>query len=135
MGQPMKSEPVNLSAAAGALAEIFSPRVVGQVNDHYVKVVRAHGEFVWHAHEREDELFLVLKGTLLIEIEGRAPVTLGAGDMFIVPKGLRHRPIATEECWLALIEPVATTHTGDAVTPITRSIEEQTLGWPEPDAS
>ena len=55
--------------------------------------------------------------------------------MFIVPKGLRHRPIATEECWLALIEPVATTHTGDAVTPITRSIEEQTLGWPEPDAS
>ena len=131
----MKSEAVNLQSAAGALEEIFSPRVVGRVNDHYVKVARAHGDFVWHAHEHEDELFLVLRGTLLIEIEGRAPVTLHAGDMFVVPKGVRHKPLAQEECWLALIEPVATTHTGDAVAPITRSIEEQTRGWLEPETT
>jgi len=123
------SRAINLEAAAASLDEIFSPRIVGRVNDHYVKVARAHGDFVWHAHEQEDEMFLVLKGTLVIEIEDQEAVTLGAGDMYVVPKGVRHRPIAHEECWLALFEPVATTHTGDTVAPITRSIEEQKRGW------
>jgi mannose-6-phosphate isomerase-like protein (cupin superfamily) len=126
------SRAVNLAATAASLDEIFSPRVVGRVNDHYVKVARAHGDFVWHTHEDEDEMFLVLKGTLLIEIEGRDPVTLNAGDMFVVPRGVRHKPLAREECLLALFEPVATTHTGDTVAPITRSIAEQTRGWVEP---
>ncbi|HEU5210017.1 MAG TPA: cupin domain-containing protein [Longimicrobiales bacterium] len=126
------SRAVNLADAAGALDEIFSPRIVGRVNDHYVKVARAHGDFVWHAHEHEDEMFLVLRGTLLIEIDGQEQVTLNAGDMFVVPKGVRHRPLAREECWLALFEPVATTHTGDTVAPITRSIDEQKRGWVEP---
>lgn len=126
------SRVVSLAGAAAALEEIFSPRVVGRVNDHYVKVARAHGDFVWHAHEYEDEMFLVLKGSLLIEIEGQDAVTLNAGDMFVVPKGVRHKPFARDECWLALFEPVATTHTGDTVAPLTRSIEEQTRGWLEP---
>ncbi len=126
------SRAVNLADAAGALDEIFSPRIVGRVNDHYVKVARAHGDFVWHAHEHEDEMFLVLRGTLLIEIDGQEPVSLNAGDMFVVPKGVRHRPLAREECWLALFEPVATTHTGDVVAPVTRSIDEQKRGWVEP---
>ncbi len=77
----------------------------------------------------------MLRGTLLIEIEAHPSVTLKAGDMFVVPKGVRHKPLAQEECWLALIEPVATTHTGDVVAPITRSIEEQTRGWLEPEAT
>lgn len=126
------SRAVNLADAAGALDEIFSPRIVGRVNDHYVKVARAHGDFVWHAHEHEDEMFLVLRGTLLIEVEGQEQVTLNAGDMFVVPKGVRHKPLAREECWLALFEPVSTTHTGDTVAPITRSIDEQKRGWVEP---
>lgn len=128
----MKMEAINLAEAAGALPAIFSPRVVAQVNDHFIKVARAHGDFVWHTHEHEDEAFLVVKGTLLIEVEGEATVELNAGDLFVVPKGVRHKPLAREECWLVLIKPVATTHTGDVVAPITRSIEEQTQGWLKP---
>ena len=132
MSSSTMSRVVNLAEAAGKLEEIFSPRIVGRVNDHYVEVARVHGDFVWHTHEHEDEMFLVLKGSLVIEIEGEAPVTLNAGDMFIVPRGVRHKPLAEGECWLALFEPVATTHTGDVVAPITRSIEEQKRGWVEP---
>ena len=117
--------PVDLAAAAGALADAWSPRVVAQVNDQYVKVARVHGEFVWHAHAAEDELFLVLRGRLRLEFEGRPAVTLGAGECYVVPRGARHRPVAEEEAWIALVEPVATAHTGDAVTGRTRSIAEQ----------
>jgi mannose-6-phosphate isomerase-like protein (cupin superfamily) len=115
---------VNLEQAAGELQELWSPRVVAQVADQYVKVAKVHGEFVWHAHEGEDELFLVLRGTLRIQMED-GEVTLGAGDIFVVPAGVRHNPVADEECWLALIEPAQTKHTGDVVTDRTRSIDEQ----------
>ena len=125
----MNSNPVDLAAAAGALDELFSPRVVAQVNDHYVKVARTRGDFVWHAHETEDEMFLVLKGELIIELENAEPVTLLPGQMFVVPKGVRHKPLANEECWLVLIEPVTTTHTGEVVAEVTKSIEDQTRGW------
>ena len=123
---------VDLAEAAGRLDEFFSPRVVGRVNDHYVKVAKTYGDFVWHVHEDEDELFLVLKGRLVIELEGEAPVTLGPGQMFVVPKGVRHKPRADEECWLALVEPVSTTHTGDVIADVTRSIEDQTRSWRDP---
>jgi len=115
---------VNLKAAAGELEEQWSPRVVAQVAEHYVKVAKVQGEFVWHAHEGEDELFLVLKGSLRIQME-EGEVTLAAGDIFVVPAGVRHNPVADEECWLALIEPAHTKHTGDVVTDRTRSIDEQ----------
>jgi len=115
---------VNLEAAAGALEELWSPRVVARVGDQYVKVAKVKGEFVWHAHEKEDELFLILKGRLRMQLEG-GEVSLEPGDVFVVPAGMRHNPVADEECWLALVEPVATTHTGDVVTDRTRSIEEQ----------
>jgi len=118
---------VNLEAAAGALDELWSPRVVARVGDQYVKVAKVKGEFVWHAHEGEDELFLVLRGTLRMQLEG-GEVALGPGDVFVVPAGVRHNPVADEECWLALVEPVATKHTGDVVTDRTRSIEEQLGG-------
>ncbi|GMV06381.1 MAG: cupin [Gemmatimonadota bacterium] len=123
----MELKKVNLAAAAGALEELWSPRVVARVGDQYVKVAKVHGEFVWHAHEGEDELFLVLKGTLRMQLEG-GEVALGPGDVFVVPAGVRHNPVADEECWLALVEPVATKHTGDVVTDRTRSIEEQLGG-------
>ena len=120
----MELKVVNLKAAAGELEEQWSPRVVAQVAEHYVKVAKVQGEFVWHAHEGEDELFLVLKGSLRIQME-EGEVTLAAGDIFVVPAGVRHNPVADEECWLALIEPAHTKHTGDVVTDRTRSIDEQ----------
>jgi len=120
----MENEPVNLEEAAGALEDLWSPRVVARVGDHFVKVARVRGEFVWHAHERQDELFLVLRGSLRIQLEDRE-VALGPGDVFVVPSGARHNPVADEECWLALVEPASTLHTGDVVTERTRSIEEQ----------
>ena len=115
---------VNLEAAAGALTEHWSPKVVARVGDQYVKVAKVLGEFVWHAHEHEDELFLILRGSLRIQFED-GEVTLGPGDVFVVPAGVRHNPVAEEECWLALMEPVQTKHTGDVVTDRTRSIDEQ----------
>ncbi|MBK8727427.1 MAG: cupin domain-containing protein [Holophagaceae bacterium] len=111
-------------ALAAGLTELWSPRVIGEVNDAYVKVAKVHGELVWHAHDQEDELFLVLRGRLRLELEA-GPVELGEGELFIVPKGVRHRPVAEEECLLLLIEPKATLHTGGVATERTRSIAEQ----------
>ena len=115
---------VSLEAACAALTDLWSPKVVARVGDQYVKVARLRGEFVWHAHEGEDELFLVLKGRLRIQLED-GEVSLGPGELFVVPAGVRHNPVADEECWVALVEPVATKHTGDIVTERTRSIGEQ----------
>ena len=120
----MEMKPVNLAEAAGGLGDLWSPRVVARVGDHYVKVARVQGELVWHAHEGQDELFLVLEGALRIEMEG-GDVHLGPGDAFVVPAGVRHNPVAEEECLLALVEPVDTLHTGDVVSDRTRTIEEQ----------
>lgn len=120
----MELNVVNLERAAGALDELWSPRVVARVADQYVKVAKVQGEFVWHAHEDEDELFLILRGSLRIQME-EGDVVLEAGDLFVVPAGVRHNPVADEECWLALIEPVRTKHTGDVVVAKTRSIDEQ----------
>ncbi|MBW3618505.1 MAG: cupin domain-containing protein [Proteobacteria bacterium] len=116
---------VDLTVAAKALTEHWSPRVVGRVNDQYVKVAKVKGRLAWHAHEKEDELFLVLDGVLVLEFEDRATVTLMAGEMYVVPRGVRHNPIAEEECLVALVETVTTQHTGDVQTPLTRSIAEQ----------
>jgi mannose-6-phosphate isomerase-like protein (cupin superfamily) len=97
------------------------------VNDQYVKVARVQGEFPWHAHENEDELFLVLQGALTIgrAAEDGGPVTLRPGEIFVVPRGTRHNTSAAEETWIALIETVTTEHTGGEQTPLTRSIAEQ----------
>ena len=109
---------------AAALTELWSPRVIGEVNDAYVKVAKVQGSLAWHRHEGEDELFLVLKGHLRIELEA-GPVELGEGEMFVVPKSVLHNPVAEEECHLLLIEPKATRHTGETVTERTRSLAEQ----------
>jgi len=120
----MDMKPVNLEQTCAGLEELWSPRVVARVGDQYVKVARVRGEFVWHAHEAEDELFLILKGVLRIQLE-EGEVRLGSGDVYVVPAGVRHNPVADEEVWLALVEPVETRHTGSVVTERTRSIEEQ----------
>ncbi len=119
--------PVALADACASLTELFSPRVVGRVNDQYLKVARVQGEFPWHAHAAEDELFLVLKGALRIgrSAEDGGPVTLKPGEVFIVPRGMRHNTSAAEETWLALFEPVTTAHAGDAETTMGRSLDDQ----------
>jgi mannose-6-phosphate isomerase-like protein (cupin superfamily) len=122
-------DPVSIAAALEQVTEHWSPRVVGRVNDQYVKVAKLLGEFVWHAHDAEDELFLVVKGELRIQLEGDREVRIGPGAFFVVPRGVRHNPVADEEVHVVLIETVTTAHTGDVVTERTRSLDEQ-LGSP-----
>jgi mannose-6-phosphate isomerase-like protein (cupin superfamily) len=109
---------------ASSLTELWSPRVIAEVDDAYIKVAKVQGSLAWHSHDNEDELFLVLKGRLRIEMEG-AHVELDEGEMFVVPKGVRHNPVAEQECLLMLIERKTTQHTGDVVTEKTRSIADQ----------
>jgi mannose-6-phosphate isomerase-like protein (cupin superfamily) len=109
---------------AAALTEFWSPRVIAEVDDAYIKVAKAKGTLAWHSHENEDELFLILKGTLKIEMEDRI-IELREGELFVVPKGVRHNPIADDECHIMLIERKSTLHTGAVTTDKTRSIDEQ----------
>ena len=108
---------------AASLTERWSPRVVAEVDESYVKVAKVHGSLAWHSHEN-DELFLILKGHLRIELEAGA-VELNEGEVFVVPKGVRHNPVAEQECLLMLIERKSTLHTGNVVTEKTRSLAEQ----------
>ena len=117
----LATSPKNVAAA---LTEHWSPRIVAELDDNYVKVAKLHGVFGWHAHADEDELFMVLQGHLRIEMEA-VSVELDAGEIFVVPKGVRHNPIASEECLVMLIERKSTLHTGDSVTEKTRSLAEQ----------
>ncbi len=109
---------------AASLTELWSPRVVAEVDDAYIKVAKVQGSLTWHSHENEDELFLVLKGCLRIEMKD-STVELDEGEMFVVPKGVSHNPVAEQECHLMLIERKSTRHTGDVVTSKTRSLKEQ----------
>ena len=106
---------VNLAEKLGLFSEHWSPKVVARYNDSDVMVVKAKGEFVWHAHPDTDDFFLVLAGRLTIELRGGA-VQLGPGDLYVVPRGVEHRPVATEEVHLLLLEPRGTPNTGDAAT-------------------
>jgi mannose-6-phosphate isomerase-like protein (cupin superfamily) len=109
---------------AAALTEHWSPRVVAELDDSFVKVAKVHGSLAWHSHDNEDELFYILRGSLRIEMEGRT-VVLRQGEVFVVPKGVRHNPIAEQECHIMLIERKTTLHTGTEVTDMTRSLAEQ----------
>jgi mannose-6-phosphate isomerase-like protein (cupin superfamily) len=123
----MESEIRDLKAAAHALTELWSPRVVAELNGQYLKVAKVKGEFVWHDHADQDEMFLVLDGIFHIELRDRT-VRLGPGQIFVVPRGVEHRPFAPETCCIALFEPIDTRHTGTVETALTRSIDEQRRG-------
>ena len=110
--------------AAESLTEFWSPRVIAELDDSFVKVAKLKGTLTWHSHADEDELFLVLKGRLRIEFESDH-VDLEAGDLHVVPKGVRHNPVADDECLVMLIERKSTLHTGDIRTSKTRDISEQ----------
>jgi len=98
-----------------AFSEHWSPKIIAQFNGHDVMVVKVQGEFVWHSHAETDDFFLVLKGNLTIQLRD-GEVRLGPGDLYVVPKGVEHRPVAEEETHLLLIEPHGTPNTGDAAT-------------------
>lgn len=116
---------VDLTRAFQRLDELWSPRVVGRVNDQYVKVAKIHGELAWHKHDHEDELFQVFRGNLRIQFADGTETLLRTGEFCVVPRGVLHNPVADEECWIVLIETVTTKHTGDVQTERTRTIEEQ----------
>ena len=115
---------ISPAAVAAGLTELWSPRVVAELDDSYVKVAKVQGTLAWHSHDDEDELFYILKGTLAIEMEDRT-VVLNEGETFVVPKGVRHNPVAEQECHIMLIERKSTLHTGNAITDKTRSIADQ----------
>jgi mannose-6-phosphate isomerase-like protein (cupin superfamily) len=105
---------VNLLEKFDLFTEQFHPKIVGDLNDHQVKVVKLQGEFVWHHHDDEDELFLVVKGRMRMGLR-TGDIDLAEGELFIVPKGIEHKPSAAEECWIVLIEPASTLNTGNVV--------------------
>ena len=111
----MTDNAVNLEQKLSTFKEHWSPKIVSQFNECDVMVVKAKGEFKWHHHDDTDDFFLVLKGTLRIELRDR-DVVLQPGELFIVPKGVEHRPVAEEEVHLLLIEPKGVPNTGDAAT-------------------
>ena len=105
-------EKVNLTQKFGLFQDTWSPKIVGELNDAYVKLAKLKGEFVWHHHEAEDELFLVVKGKLLIKLRDR-DLWLEEGEFVIIPKGVEHMPVAEEEVHIVLIEPKSTLNTGN----------------------
>lgn len=103
---------VRLEEKFNLFADRWSPKIVGEINESYVKLVKLKGEFVWHHHEAEDELFLVVKGSLLIKLRDR-DIRLEEGEFVIIPRGIEHLPIAEEEAHVILLEPKTTLNTGD----------------------
>lgn len=117
---------VNLKKVSQELTDYFSPKVVGEVNDQFIKVAKIKGQDIpWHNHELEDEAFYILDGALLMEIEGQQPFKMTKGDLYVVEKGVNHRVSSTEECSIMLVETKSTEHTGKVKAVITKSIEEQ----------
>jgi len=109
----MKHTPVNLKAKLATFHEHWSPKIIAQMNDYHFKLVKLQGEFVWHKHDDTDETFVVLDGRLTIQFRDDI-VELAAGEMLVVPRGVEHRPVSSEECQVLLIEPAGTVNTGDA---------------------
>ena len=105
-------EKINLAEKLASFSSHWKPKIVGELNDQHVKLVKFQGPFVWHHHEAEDEMFLVVKGTLDMEFRERT-VSVGEGEFIIVPRGVEHRPVAEEEAHVLLFEPASTLNTGN----------------------
>ena len=104
---------INLVDKFAKFSDQWSPKVIAQMNDYHFKLVKVEGEFVWHTHTNSDEVFLVVQGSLRIDFRDGA-VELNAGELFVVPKGIEHKPVAIRECKMLLVEPAGTINTGDA---------------------
>lgn len=120
----MKTTKVNLAEKFGQFAERWSPKIVGELNGQQVKLVKLHGAFIWHRHETEDELFLVVEGRFRMEFRDHE-VWLEQGEFLVVPRGVEHRPVADEEAHVLLFEPASTLNTGNVRNERTVSIPER----------
>ncbi len=112
----MKIEKVNLAEKFSAFADVYSPKIAGELNDSYIKVAKLKGDFMWHHHENEDELFLVVKGLLRMRVRddgGEREMTIGPGELVVIPRGVEHFPSADTETHVMLIEPKTTLNTGN----------------------
>ena len=121
----MTSRVVDLHERLSLFSEHWSPKVVARLNDYAVKVVKLKGEFVWHSHPETDELFLVVEGTLVIQLRD-GDVVVGPGQLYVVPKGVEHRPVAGGDVSVVLVEPEGTVNTGGAGGPLTAPPEDLT---------
>jgi mannose-6-phosphate isomerase-like protein (cupin superfamily) len=111
---------VNLLEKFSLFSEYWSPKIVGELNGQQIKLVKAKGEFVWHKHDNEDEMFFVVKGTFNMELRDKT-IVLNEGEFFIVPRGVEHRPMAKEEVWIMLFEPATTLNTGNVIDEKTKT--------------
>ena len=111
---------VNLAEKFALFSEHWTPKIIAELNDYQIKIVKVEGDFVWHDHSDTDEFFLVIEGTLFIEFEDET-MELNAGELYVVPKGVQHRPYALEECKVMLIEPRGVVNTGEAESNLTAS--------------
>jgi mannose-6-phosphate isomerase-like protein (cupin superfamily) len=116
-------EKANLAEKFSRFQDQWKPKIAGELNGQYIKLVKVQGEFVWHRHETEDELFLVVKGTLLIKLRDQ-DIHLEAGEFVVIPRGVEHLPIAREEAHVLLLEPLTTLNTGDVLNERTVTTEE-----------
>jgi len=122
----MSEQKQNIKELFSEVKQYFSPKIIGEINDVFVKIAKVKGQDVpWHIHDSEDELFYILKGSLTIEQKGSKDIHLNAGELFIVKGGIEHRAHCEEECWLILIENKTTKHTGDVESHITKTIDDQ----------
>ena len=112
---------INLKEKFGLFNQNWSPKIVGELNGQYVKLVKFEGEFTWHKHDMEDELFYVVKGSFRMELRDKN-VELNEGDMIIIPRGVEHRPVAEQQVWVMLFEPASTLNTGDVINEKTKHV-------------
>lgn len=117
---------INLLQKFSQFEDQWSPKIIAESNGQLIKLAKLEGEFVWHNHPNEDEVFFIIKGELLIRLRDK-DIHLKEGELYVVPKGVDHFPIAKKECWVMLIEPKGTKHTGD--TDFERSVEEEDQEW------
>ena len=111
---------VKLSEKFSLFSEHWSPKIIAELNDYQIKIVKVKGDFVWHNHSNTDEFFFVIDGTLFIEFQSKT-MQLDAGELYVVPQGIQHRPYAKEECKILLIEPRGVVNTGEADSELTAS--------------
>lgn len=114
----MEYTSINFKEKLSQFSDHWAPKIISQFNNNHIKLAKVQGEFNWHEHSETDELFIVLKGRLEIHFRD-GKVRLGEGELFVVPKGVEHKPIAEEECHILLIEPTGTINTGDTVNALT----------------
>ena len=119
----MEYEPINLEDKLARFSDFWVPKIIARMNDYFFKLVKFQGDFVWHSHENTDEVFIVLEGEMAIEFRD-GKVDLKSGEMFVVPKGIEHKPFAKDECKIMLVEPAGTVNTGDAGGELTAKDDE-----------